>query len=378
MNRMHSVFLLDYTLRSAQGDLQKTLEAVRNNNISIASKEVETLDTIIKIPYFVLDENLSESMEKIKLAIKKEVQKILGNLSSKEREQTALLVGTSLVDQNIVEAVESTVYDYKKRAYKSAKKSIDIFADEISKELGLNPFTMTISTACTSSVNALLEARNLIQSGVVEYAVVVGVEIFSQMMSNGFSSMKLLSSDLQRPFDLKRDGLVLGEAIAAVLVGSRESKWSIMGGYSNCNSFNITSVSPTGEEYAEVMQEAMYLSGIGPKDITLLKAHATSTPTNDMSEIHAIKEIFEPSLLFTAFKPYLGHTLGACGVLELALLMVSIDNGFIPKTLNHKESIIDEYRPLQENYSCDSGIFMLNYFGFGGNNTSIIIQKERS
>lgn len=373
---MHSVNILDYSLQSSQGNTEETLKSMRDKSTIISSKGVSTLDGNIKIPYYLFQEKIEENPDDIKRAIKKVVQRISDKLSVEQRKNTSLIIGTALVDKNVVKAVVDTIYDYKKKPYDSAKKSIDSFAKEISEELGLNTFTMTISTACTSSVNAVLEARNLINSDIIEYAIVVGVEVFSQMMSDGFSSMRLLSSDIQKPFDVSRDGLVLGEAIAGVLVGKDSSPWSLRGGYSNCNSLNITSVSPSGEEYAEVMNKAMDLSEVKAEEITTLKAHATSTPTNDMSEIHAIQKVFTPDVTFTALKPYVGHTLGACGVLELAMLMSCIDDGFIPQTLNHKHSIIEEYVPLQESKECYSGIFMLNYFGFGGNNTSIIIQKE--
>jgi 3-oxoacyl-[acyl-carrier-protein] synthase-1 len=373
---MHSINILDYALRSSQGDAKGTLEAIKSGNVSIFKKEVATLEDTIEIPYYLFQNEVKEDIEAIKQAIKDVVSTISDKLSSEQKAETALIVGTALVDKNIVKAVTSTVYDYKKKPYSSAKKSIDSFAQEISQELNLNPFTMTVSTACTSSVNAVLEARNLINSDVFKYAIVVGVEIHSKMMSNGFSSMRLLSSDFQRPFDVNRNGLVLGEAIAAVLVGKDSSTWSVRGGYSNCNSLNITSVSPSGDEYTEVMKQAMEYAEVKPESITAVKAHATSTPTNDMSEINAISKVFSPSVIFTAMKPYVGHTLGACGVLELAMFMSCIDDGFIPKTLNHSESIISEYVPLLEEKECKSGIFMLNYFGFGGNNTSIIIQKE--
>lgn len=373
---MHRVNILDYSLISSQGDASQTLASIKSQNPIISSKKVATLDEYIEIPYYLFQEKVEENSQDIKNAMLVIVNNISQKLSPEQRKNTALIVGTSLVDQNLVNAVEDTLYEYKRKPYSSAKKSIDTFAKEISKELGLNDFTMTISTACTSSVNAVLEARNLINSGVCEYAIVVGVEVFSQMMSDGFSSMKLLSSDVQKPFDVNRDGLVLGEAIAAVLVAKESSPWSLLGGYSNCNSLTITSVSPSGEEYAQVMQKAMELSNVKVEDITALKAHATSTPTNDMSEINAIQTLFSHDVDFTTLKPYVGHTLGACGALELAMFICCIDDGFIPKTLNHKESIIKEYVPLQEAKKCDSGIFMLNFFGFGGNNTSIIIQKE--
>lgn len=376
MSKMHSVNILDYTLLSSQGNTQETLKSIKNLSVKVLCKEVSTLNEPVKIPYYLLRDKIEENNDEIKEAIKKLIENLSIKLTAQQRAQTALLIGTSLIDRNIVESIESSVYEYKKKPYTSSKKSIDSFASEISKELKLNPFTMTISTACTSSINAVIEARNLINSGVVEYAIVVGVEIFSQMMSDGFSSMKLLSTDTQRPFDIDRDGLILGEAIAAVLVGKDSSKWSLKGAYSNCNSLNITSVSPSGEEYAEVMDKAMSFAKVTAKDITMLKTHATSTLTNDMSEINAIKKVFASDVTFTALKPYVGHTLGACGVLELAMIMSCIDDGFIPQTLGHKESIIKEYIPLQKHKECSSGIFMLNYFGFGGNNTSVIIQKE--
>ena len=373
---MHSINILDYTLRSSQGNTLETLQSIKNINLDISCNEVSTLDGDIEIPYYLLSDKVEEDTNEIKEVIKKLVETITIKLTPQQRAKTALLIGTSLIDRNIINAIESSVYEYKKKPYASSKKSIDSFASEISKELKLNPFTMTITTACTSSINAVLEARNLINSGVVEYAIVVGVEIFSQMMSNGFSFMKLLSTDIQRPFDVARDGLVLGEAIAAILVGKDSSRWSLRGGYSNCNSLNIASVSSSGEEYAEVMEKAMSLANVTAQDITMIKIHATSTLTNDLAEINAIKKLFTSDITFSALKPYVGHTLGACGVLELAIMMSCIDDCFIPKTLGHKESIIKEYIPLQEHKVCSHGIFLLNYFGFGGNNTSVIIQKE--
>ncbi len=373
---MHSINILDYAINSAQGNIDSMLKAIKNETLNISSKEVPTLEDTIKIPYFLLQEEIALNQESIKNAIKKIVLEISDKLTPSQRLKTSLIIGTAMVDLNATDAIRNTVYEDRKQPYESKKRSIDSYAKDISKELGLNDFTLTINTACTSSVNALLEARNLINSGVVDYAIVLGIEVFSQMMSSGFSSMKLLTPTFQKPFDNTRDGLVLGEAVAAVLVGKDDSAWRLRGGYSNCNSLTITSVSPSGEEYADVMHRAMQYSEIEVADITALKAHATSTPTNDMSEINAIEKVFDNTITFTALKPYTGHTLGACGVLEMAIFMASIDDGFIPKTLNHNESVIPEYVPLQEHKECKEGIFMLNYFGFGGNNTSVIIQKE--
>ena len=374
---MPNINLIKSSIRSSQGNLDETVHAIKNSNIRISSKEVPTLEEKITIPYFLFEEMVQENKKDILEVIKSSVFDVISDLNENDRAQTALIIGTSQVDLNTADTIVDTIYE--KESYPSTciKRSIDSYAKDISKEFGLNDYTMTIATACTSSANAVLEASNLIDAGIFKYVVIVGLEVFSSMMSSGFSSMKLLSQSCQKPFDNSREGLVLGEAIASILLGKDNSNWSIKGGFSNCDSATITSVSEGGDEFAKVMRGALEISGISTQEITALKAHATSTPTNDIAEANAIRKVFDENIIFTALKPYVGHTLGACGALELAIFMASIDEGFIPKTIDHVDSIYKNYVPLLEHKECESGIFMLNYFGFGGNNTSLIIQKEK-
>lgn len=373
--KMTKVNLLKSSIFSAQGDLEQTVQAIKNNTISISSKEVATLDENIKIPYFLLQQETKESQSFIYEAIKSVVSDVATELSSEDRAQTALLFGTSMIDLNVIDSIKDA-QENKPFGTNNIKKSIDSYAKDLVSEFGFNNYTMTIATACTSSANAVLQAKNLLDADVFKYVIVVGVEIFLQMMSSGFSSMKLFSQSSQKPFDTSRDGLVLGEGLASILLGKDESAWSVVAGFSNCDSSTITSVSESGDEFAKVMKNTLSLAALTPKNITALKTHATSTLTNDIAEANAICNVFDDSLTFTALKPYLGHTLGACGTLELAIFMACIDEGFIPKTINHKESIYKNYVPLLEHKECNSGVFMLNYFGFGGNNTSLIIKKE--
>jgi len=374
---MHKINILDYAIRSSSGNISELLKVIKSGDVSSGTREVNTLDGKCEVPYFLLQERVSDTKEAITNAIKELVLELVQSLSKEEKSQTVLLLGTAILDKNVINAVEDTSHEYASNPSEFSKTSLDSYAQDIAKELGLNLFSMTIATACTSSINAVLEARNLINSGVCKRAVVIGAEFSIGLMSDGFMSMNLLSLSEQKPFDEKRDGLILGEAIAGVLVGKEKSPWSLRGGYSNCNSHTITSVSESGDEFLEVMQNAMELSGVNMEQITALKAHATSSFSNDLAEINAISRLFDKNLDFTALKPYVGHTLGACGILEMAIMMASIDEGFIPKTLHCSESINVEYLPLQEHKECREGIFMLNYFGFGGNNTTAIIQKER-
>jgi len=295
------------------------------------------------IPFFSLEKEINQNQEDIYQAIKEVVSKVL----PENRTKTALFVGTSLIDWNLVDAINACAYE-KKEPYKSCKRSIDSYAKDLADEFGLSSFTMTINTACTSSANALLEAKNLINAGIVDYAIVVGIEVYSPVMSSGFASMDLLSKTKPKPFAKDRDGLVLGEGVGAILLGKDDSDWELLGGFSNCNSQTITSVSSSGEECVEVMHKSLENCALHVKDITAIKAHATGSQANDEAEMNAINKVFEKKPKILTFKQHIGHTIGASGVLEIGYLM----------------------------HCVSSGTCMCNYFGFGGNNTSIIVRKN--
>ena len=315
-------------------------------NINCAkSLSKKVLEDGIVIPYFSLKKPIGQNQKEIYNAIKEVVSKVL----PKDRQKTALLIGTSLVDWNLVDSINACAYE-KKEPYSSKKRSIDSYAKDLSSEFGLSGFTVTINTACTSSANALLEAKNLINAGVVEKVIVVGLEVYSPVMSSGFVSMELLSKSKPKPFEANRDGLVLGEGVGAILLGKDDSNWELVGGFSNCNSETITSVSSSGEECVEVMKNALKNSSLHVEDITLLKAHATGSQANDEAEMNAIKKLFKKEPSIVTLKQHIGHTIGASGVLEIAYLL--------------------QRREKNETIMC-------NYFGFGGNNTSLIIRKNR-
>jgi len=372
---MSQVNILKYEILSAQGDLSQTLSAIKNEDIKLSSKIASILDGDITVPYFLLENVKKKSPNDIYNLLKNIVSTVISDLDAEQRKSTALILGTCLPDLNMTSNIEAN-RENELPEYSSEKTSVDTYARKLCQEFALNDFSMTISTACTSSANAILEAQNFLKNNIFENVVVVGAEISLKMINDGFSSMKLLAQKKQKPFDKKRDGLILGEAIGAVLLGKGKSSFSLEGGFTNCDSINITSVSEDGSEYVDVMKTALQNANITTKDITALKAHATGTHTNDLSEINAISKLFSTNVVFTALKPYIGHTLGACGVVELCIFIKALEDGFIPKALNHSESILDDYSPLIEHKKCDSGIFMLNYFGFGGNNTSLIIKKE--
>jgi len=375
-SKMPKVTILNYELYSALGHTKETIAAIKSGKTGSTFKEVQSLTSYVKTPYFAFAQAIPQVPESIEALLLDMVSKLIVSLSTEERASTVLIIGTSIVDWHLVDAINDTLYEDEKKPYSSQKRSIDSYAQNLAKYFGLNDFTMTINTACTSSANAVLEASNLISSGLYAHAIVLGLELFSPIMSSGFYAMDLIAKEKIRPFDRQRDGLVLGEALGGMVLSKRASPWMLEGGFSNCDSETITSVSQSGEECLFVMNEALKASLLQPNEITAVKAHATGSYSNDIAEMNALSNLFSDSLTFTALKPYIGHTIGASGVTEMVLLMQAIDDGFIPKTLNCEEAIFEAYQPLSSHQPCQGGTFMCNYFGFGGNNTSLIIRKE--
>lgn len=256
------------------------------------------------------------------------------------------------------------------------------YAARLTKHFSLNTFSLTYNTACTSSANATIDAATMLEAGIIDYALVVGLEMFAPLSYEGFSSMQLLTSDCVKPFDADRSGLVLGESLAAVFLSREEvqnSEWLFKGGISCSETASVTGSKADGTGIYEVMKKTLIVSGVKVDEIDIVKAHGTGSPMGDVAEINGMKLLFQEQPKFLSFKPYIGHTLGACGVSELLLLMESVNAGFVPSTPNFQKTDDQlNWSPLQSTINCNTGTFLLNYFGFGGNNTSLIISKRVS
>lgn len=248
-------------------------------------------------------------------------------------------------------------------------------------EHGLYGTDFLFNTACTSSANALLTAADAIESGQCEHALVIGMELVNITTLAGFYGMQLLTNDRMRPFDVRRDGLVLGEGCGAVLLSAAQPGADgifIAGGASGCDTFSISTSNPDGTQIAAVMREALANAGIGVGAIAAIKAHGTASPTNDDAEAAGMHQVFETVPPFFALKPCIGHTLGACGVVETGLVAGALLAGTLPPTGGFAE--YDEklgVQPLTKTLDVGAGHYMLNFFGFGGNNASVILEYVR-
>ena len=242
-------------------------------------------------------------------------------------------------------------------------------------------FVTTLSTACSSAANAVILGANMIRCGEADIVVVGGSECITKFHLNGFNSLMILDTDPCRPFDATRRGLNLGEGAAYLVLESAESArkrgvkpLARLTGFGNaCDAFHQTASSENGEGAFLAMGKALSMAGLKPSDIDYVNAHGTGTPNNDASESTALKRIFTevvpPVSSTTAFT---GHTTSASGSIEAVFCLLALQHGFLPPQLNwkHEDSscIVPcsfERLPLHH--------ILSNAFGFGGNDSSIIL-----
>lgn len=238
----------------------------------------------------------------------------------------------------------------------------------------------SFNTACTSSANALIYAAKLIRSGQVRHALVVGLEFFNTITLLGFHSLGLISkSQNMQPFGLNRDGLILGEGCSAIAVCAEKPNkpaLEFVSGATLGDTHSMTAANPDGSSIEDVIRKALALGNVEPADIRGIKLHGTASLANDDAEFAGLRRIYGANLPpVCALKPMLGHTLGACGSNELVLLARYLLNNQWPKAVDYA---IDANLAigLDKTYgSAVDGCYLLNYFGFGGSNTALVIKK---
>ncbi len=250
--------------------------------------------------------------------------------------------------------------------------------------LGTGGFTTTISTACSSSANAIMLGARMIKAGQLKRVVVGGTDPLSKFTLNGFNSLKILSSQACMPFDEHRSGLNLGEGAAYLVLEADDclGDKKILGrvtGYGNANdAFHQTASSETGEGAFLAMQKAINGAGISNVQIDYINAHGTATQNNDLSEGRALIRIFEDSLPpLNSTKAYTGHTLAAAGAVEAVFSLLSLQQQTIFSCLNFRDPMAETgIKPVTGLTNKNLKHILSNSFGFGGNCTSLIFSNN--
>ncbi len=251
----------------------------------------------------------------------------------------------------------------------------------IAHHFGMQGPMFAVSTGCSSSANALLTASELVHRGRVRRALVVGAEGVSPVTLGGFESLQLLDPEGCRPFDRDRSGLQLGEAFSALILERSDATAEgarILGGANLCDTHHLTGASPDGAVMRAVMEEALADAGVTASAVVAIKAHGTGSIDSDRAEAAAIQSLFATSPArktpVIGLKRYVGHTLGACGTLETAALIGCFEAGFLPPTAGFANMDPElDFELSRTTLPARLGPYLLNFFGFGGNYTSLVV-----
>ncbi len=275
------------------------------------------------------------------------------------------------------------------------KMILNMAAGEVSIEFGFRGPNFAISTACASSSHAVGEAAMNIRCGRADIMLAGGTEASITPLSfAGFCAIKALSTRndaparASRPFDRQRDGFVMGEGSAILVLEELEHArrrgahvYGLLAGYgANADGFHITQPLPDGSGATRCMQLALEDAGLRPEQVDYINAHGTSTELNDKAETQAIKNVFGAharTVSISSTKSMHGHTLGAAGAIEAAVCLLAMKHNVVPPTINYEEPDPDcdlDYTPNTAREKtvrvCQS-----NSFGFGGQNASLVFRK---
>jgi len=279
------------------------------------------------------------------------------------------------------------------------KMIADIASGHISMEYGFHGPNYGVVSACASSNNAIIDAFNYIRLGKADAFVTGGAEAAIYPAGvGGFNSMHALSTrnddpeHASRPFSKSRDGFVMGEGSAVLILEELEHAKArgakiyaeVVGGGMSADAYHLTATHPDGLGAKLSMQMALDDAGMKPEDIDYINVHGTSTPVGDVSEVKAIVELFGDAaykLNISSTKSMTGHLLGATGALEALFSIKAVQEDIVPPTINHEEGDEDENIDYNLNFTFNKAqhrtvrAALSNAFGFGGHNATVIVKK---
>jgi 3-oxoacyl-(acyl-carrier-protein) synthase len=396
------VFITGFGIISSIGfDAKETLDSLLDGKSGIG--EITLLDTIHKgkFPLAEVKMTTDELLQATGNSGRKDLTRtaLLGMIAAREavdsagmKEMTAFRTG--LVSASTVGGMDRSEIFYQSFLQDNRKgRLIDVVnhdcgesTERIAKHIGIKHFATTISTACSSSANAIMFGSELIKSGKFDRIIAGGTDAVTKFTLNGFNTLMILDRQSCKPFDDNRAGLTLGEGAAFIVLESeaavlKEAKQTIceLKGYGNANdAYHQTASSPEGTGAFLAMKKAITMSGLLPDQIGYVNVHGTGTQNNDLSEGVALERIFNGDVpRFSSTKSFTGHTLGAAGAVEAVISILAIRHGSIWPNLNFttqmKElKIKPEARLIKD---IEVGHVLSNSFGFGGNNSTLIFSK---
>ena len=399
------IYITGTGLISALGNnTEENLTALLEERSGIG--QITLLNTIHKGKFPIAEVRLSneELLDRLGLPKKTNLTRtaMLGMIAAREALDSAGIrdmknVRTGLISATTVGGMDRSELFYEKFLADNKKGRLrDVVnhdcgdsTERIADYTGIHEFITTISTACSSSLNSIAFGAELIRAGLVDRVLAGGTDSVTKFTLNGFNTLMILDKNNCRPFDETRAGLTLGEGAAYVVLESeqqvkKENKPVLceLTGYGNANdAYHQTASSPEGIGAFMAMQKALQMSGLKPGGIDYINVHGTGTSNNDLSEGIAIERLFGDDVpAFSSTKSYTGHTLGAAGAVETVISILSMRNHVIFPNLNFstpmKELKIVPVTTLRKDAEIRN--VLTNSFGFGGNNSTLILSMVDS
>ena len=239
---------------------------------------------------------------------------------------------------------------------------------------------VTVSSACSSSAKVFGNAARMLECGLIDAAIVGGVDSLCLTTLYGFNSLELLSPELCQPFGANRKGISVAEAAGFALLTreklSTDHTVKVIGIGESSDAHHMSTPHPEGAGALSAMQQALGMAKLEPQDVDYVNLHGTATRSNDAAEGLAIASLFGTSVPCSSTKGHTGHALGAAGIVEATLSMLSMKNGITPGGVNTEVLDSDLHVNYQlTNLSREPKIILSNSFGFGGSNCSLLLER---
>ena len=310
--------------------------------------------------------------------------------ASLPRERAGIILGAGSGGILSVEKYFRDFYRGNRRPFPSLliSYSLATTTDLIAIESGLKGPRSTIATVCSSSSASIGVAFDTLQMGLADVMVTGGSDSLCEVSFSGFSSLKLVDPESCKPFDKRRQGLILGEG-AGILILEELSHAQKRGapilaeclGYGICaDAYHLTAPEPNGEGVERVIRAALSHAGVSPEDVDTINAHGTATPFNDIAETRGIKKVFgerAKEIPISGIKSMIGHCLGSAGGIEAVATVLTIQNDRIPPTIHYEvpDPLCDLFYTPNHSMKKEVKVAISNSFAFGGNNVCLVFGK---
>lgn len=302
---------------------------------------------------------------------------------SLNEKHTVLISGTTVGGMDVTERLFPRLKDDDSLLPYVRRHDCGSCTEDMARLAGLRCRTATVSTACSSALNAIMVGCEMLRSREADVVIAGGAEALSLFHLNGFNTLMILDKDRCRPFDKGRNGLNLGEGAAYIVlqrnVGNIDRIKAYIGGYGNrCDAYHQTASSDNGEGAYLAMEEALRSAGMEAWEIDYVNAHGTGTPNNDPSESAALRRIFAncPMPPVSSTKGMTGHTTSASGSIEAVISILAMNDGILPPNIGWQERDDGCIVPAMGGPWPRIRNVMCNAFGFGGNDSTLLICRE--